>query len=146
MGPGGRCKNRTVLHPRGRRRLAARVADEFLTSLEIFPTLVAACDVVQRRDITLDGFNMLRVLEGKQKSERTEMFWQRRGDKAGRVGNYKWVESTRGNGLFDLANDVGEKNDLSTAEPEILARVKAKFAAWTRHMEAAEPRGPFRDY
>lgn len=46
--------------------------------------------------IELDGFDMLPVLRGEQPSPRAEMFWQRRGDKAARVGDWKWVESSRG--------------------------------------------------
>ena len=80
------------------------------------------------------------------KSPRGEMFWQRRLDKAARVGNYKWVAAEQGSGLFDLASDLGEKRDLSAEKPELLARIQARFAAWQKEMDAAEPRGPFRDY
>jgi hypothetical protein len=74
------------------------------------------------------------------------MFWQRRGDKAARVGQWKWIESAKGNGLYDLASDLGETRDLSQEKPEELARMKARFAAWRAEMDASEPRGPFRDY
>jgi hypothetical protein len=74
------------------------------------------------------------------------MFWQRKDDLAARVGNWKWVQSARGTGLFDLAKDIGEKNDLSSKQPETLRRLQARFARWRKTMDAAEPRGPFRDY
>ena len=74
------------------------------------------------------------------------MFWQRRLDKAARVGNWKWVESSRGGGLFDLQNDLSEKKDLSEKHPKILEMVQARFKNWKSEMKAAEPRGPFRDY
>ncbi len=74
------------------------------------------------------------------------MFWERRTDRAARVGQYKWVESERGNGLFDLSTDIGEKRDLSSERPEVLEQVKGRFAAWKEAMNAAEPHGPFRDY
>ena len=96
--------------------------------------------------LILDGFDMLPVLEGKAKSQRTEMFWERRLDKAARVGNYKWIESEAGSGLFDLAADLGETHDLSQEKPDVLAAMKVKFAAWRKAMDEAEPRGPFRDY
>ena len=74
------------------------------------------------------------------------MFWQRRSEKAARVGQWKWVESSKGGGLFDLTTDLGEERYLSEEEPEVLERVKERFAAWQREMEESEPRGPFRDY
>lgn len=74
------------------------------------------------------------------------MFWERRGERAARVGKWKWVDSQRGNGLFDLSNDLGEQRDLSNEQPEALVRVKARFEKWKQAMRAAEPRGPFRDF
>ena len=68
------------------------------------------------------------------------------GDKAARVGRWKWVESAKGSGLFDLTADVGEKEDLSGKHPEELAKVKARWTAWRKEMDEAEPRGPFQDY
>jgi hypothetical protein len=94
----------------------------------------------------LDGFDMLPVLTGQQKSPRQKMFWQRRLDKAARVGDWKWVDSTRGGGLFNLAEDIGEKNDLSDSHPEKKAELLAAFERWKQQMSQAEPRGPFRDY
>ena len=125
---------------------AGTTSNEFLTSLEIFPTLRAATGAAMPANITLDGFDMLAVLQGKKKSPRQEMFWQRRLDKGARVGHWKWVKSSRGNGLFDLRTDLSEKRDLSKAKPEILKMMKARFANWKKQMNAAEPRGPFRDY
>lgn len=122
------------------------VSHELLTSLELFPTLLAVAGVQPPKDVTLDGFNMLPTLRGEVKSPRKEMFWQRRLDKAARVGNYKWLVSGNNTGLFDLSTDIGEQHDLSQEKPEILAQVQARFAAWENEMEAAEPRGPFRDY
>jgi arylsulfatase A-like enzyme len=125
---------------------AGRVCGEFLTALEVFPTLAKAAGAELPKGVALDGFDMLPVLRGDSPSPREEMFWQRRDDKAARVGRYKWVESARGAGLFDLEKDVGEKNDLGRERPELLAQVKGRWQAWRKAMDDAEPRGPFRDY
>ena len=125
---------------------AGTTSNAFLTSLEILPTLCAATGAVPTKGVPLDGFDMLSVLQGKRASARTEMFWQRKLDKGARVGHWKWVESSRGKGLFDLRHDIGERRDLSKERPEILKRVQARFANWKKQMQAAEPRGPFRDF
>jgi arylsulfatase A-like enzyme len=125
---------------------AGSVSDEFLTALELFPTFAKLAGQQLPEGVVYDGFDMLPVLAGEKKSQRTKMFWERRNDRAARVGNLKWVESARGNGVFDLSKDIGEKHDLSREHPEHLAMLKAAFRAWKREMEAAEPRGPFRDY
>jgi arylsulfatase A-like enzyme len=125
---------------------AGKTTDEFLTALEVFPTLLAAAGAKAPEGVVLDGFDMLPALQGRAGSARAEMFWERRRDRAARVGTYKWVDAAAGKGLFDLAKDPGEQRDLSTEQPELLARVQARFAAWKKTMDAAEPRGPFRDY
>ena len=125
---------------------AGSVCDEFLCTMEIFPTLCSAAGVRPPDGVALDGFDMAPVLAGKQKSPRKEMCWQRQGDKAARVGDYKWVQSARGSGLFDLSSDIGEQHDLSKEKPDMLAMVKTRFAAWEKQMAQAEPRGPFRDF
>lgn len=125
---------------------AGTVTDEFLTSLEILPTLLAATGTPAPEGLKLDGFDLLPVLRGEMSSPRSEMFWKRRSDVAARVGPYKWVQSAKGEGLFNLSTDPGEEHDLSTEKPEVLERVKARFAAWQAEMEASEPRGPFRDF
>lgn len=125
---------------------AGTVTDEFLTSLEILPTILNAADQPLPEDIILDGFDMMPVLRGETTSSRDEMFWQRQDDKAARVGNWKWVESNRGSGLFNLEDDVSESNDLSESHPDKLQEMKQYFADWRAEMDASEPRGPFRDY
>ncbi|MFZ5831089.1 MAG: sulfatase-like hydrolase/transferase [Planctomycetota bacterium] len=125
---------------------AGKTSDEFLTSLEVFPTVLHAAGIKPPEGVVLDGFDMLPVLQGRDKSPRREMFWKRQGDRAARVGHWKWVDSSRGSGPFDLSNDIEEKHDLSAERPEILEMVKQRFAAWMMEMERSEPRGPFRDY
>lgn len=125
---------------------AGTICNEFLTSMEIFPMLCSAAGLGTPKGVTLDGFDMTAVLADRQKSPRREMFWQRRSNKAARVGNFKWVESSRGSGLFDLSKDIGEQNDLSRQKPQVLATVKARFEAWKKLMAEAEPRRPFRNF
>lgn len=125
---------------------AGRVSDEFATTLELLPTLAAAAGAKLPEGVILDGHDVLPVLTGKSPSPRKEMFWEFRGQKAARIGNYKWIESDKANGLYDLTSDIGEKNDLSAAMSDVAADVRARWTAWRKQMDTADPRGPFRDY
>src|SRR5207248_10308340 len=64
---------------------AGRVSDEFLTTLELMPTLAATTGAQTPPRVTLDGYNMLPTLAGDAPSPRTEMFWEYRGQKAARI-------------------------------------------------------------
>ena len=125
---------------------AGRVSDEFVTTLELLPTIAATGTSKLPDGVVLDGHNMLPFLTGEAPSPRKEMFWEFRGQKAARVGIYKWIESAKANGLFDLSADIGEKNDIAPAMPDLVADIRSRWATWRKQMDAAEPRGPFRDY
>src|SRR5262245_18365065 len=123
-----------------------RFSDEVLTTLELLPTLAAASGAQPPVGVTLDGYDILPTLAGKAASPRKDMFWENRGQKAARLGNYKWLEAGQGRGLYDLSTDQGETNDLSAKLPNIAADISARWTSWRAQMDATDPRGPFRDY
>ena len=88
----------------------------------------------------------VKALAGQTASPRNEMFWEFRGQKAARVGKYKWLEAEQGQGLYDLTSDLGEKQDLSQKLPAVAADISSRWNAWRKQMDDTEPRGPFRDY
>jgi arylsulfatase A-like enzyme len=123
-----------------------RVSDEFLTTLEIMPTLAFAAGAKTPDGVILDGYDMLPTLAGQAPSPRQEMYWEFRGQKAARIGNYKWIDSDRASGLYDLATDIGESKDLTANHPALAGDIASRWTAWQKQMDQAEPRGPFRDY
>ncbi len=125
---------------------AGGVNREFLTSLEIFPTLLKLAGAAAPDGVVLDGFDMLPVLAEGKSSPRKAMYWKRRAREAARVENWKWIRNESGTFLFDLAADVGEKHNLVDKLPEKAAAMQQYFENWLGRMDAAEPRGPFRDF
>ena len=91
---------------------------------------------------------MLPVRKGEAESPRTTMFWERlqTESQGARVGDWKWTMMDGKEGLFHLAEDIGEENDLSESHPEKLKEMREAFAVWKAEMDAAEPRGPFKDF
>ena len=74
------------------------------------------------------------------------MYWDLRDDYAARIGDLKWIQSKRVNGLFDLSVDQGEKNDLTKDRINDFNMMVDRFHKWQTEMSNAEPRGPFKDY
>ena len=122
------------------------VNDEFLTSMEFFPTLLKLTGVAPPQGVVLDGFDMMPMLADGKPSPRKEMYWKRRVKEAARVGDWKWVRNEKGTFLFDLSKDVSEKDDLVKKMPEKAAEMQAHFENWLKRMDEAEPRGPFKDF
>jgi arylsulfatase A len=125
---------------------AGTVNDGFLTSLEVFPTLLKLAGVAPPEGVVLDGFDMLPVLADQDDSPRNEMFWKRQDQEAARIGDWKWIRNAEGEFLFNLAEDLAEKNNLAEQNPDRLHEMREHFARWQQQMDQAEPRGPFRDY
>ncbi|MFV1965885.1 MAG: sulfatase-like hydrolase/transferase [Pirellulaceae bacterium] len=125
---------------------AGAVNHEFLTSLELFPTLLNLVGVDPPAGVELDGFDMMPMLADGQPSPRQEMFWKRRAKEAARVGHWKWIRNERGTYLFDLSKDLSEKKNLVDELPDKAAEMQHHFENWQQRMAAAEPRGPFRDF
>lgn len=97
--------------------------------------------------VVIDGFDWWPAIRGESASPREEMFRQRRNRIGARVGRWKWVVMDDGaGGLFDLDADIGESRDLSVERPDTLDRVRRRYRNRLREMEAAKPRGPFRDF
>lgn len=125
---------------------AGTVNDAFLSSMELVPSLLKATGQVTPGGITLDGYDWWSTLRGKSESPRDTMFWKRKDRIAARAGDWKWVVMEGEEGLYNLTADPGETTDLSSSHPEKLAELKEKYNQWLSRMDAAEPRGPFRDY
>jgi hypothetical protein len=97
--------------------------------------------------LTLDGVSLGPVLlEGKPLPART-LFWGYNDRFAARQGSWKLVvnqpsndagkakakkKETAGAMLFNLANDLGEKSDLSAKEPQKVRQLQAALAAWRK--------------
>ncbi len=108
------------------------VSNEPVTFMDIMPTVAAA--VGAQMPPGREGRNMLPILTGKAKGPLHEcLFWDGAEEKtAVRCGPWKLVNTHGKVELFNLEEDLGEKNDLSTQKHEIVADLQAKFAAWTK--------------
>lgn len=121
--------------------------DNFLSSLELFPSILSAAGIEKPADLILDGFNMLPVLTGENPNlVRREMFWAWRDQYAARLNDWKLVYNGAQEELFDLSKDLSEVNNLRDQLPAEWKEVSAHFTAWQAEMERAEARGPFRDF
>ncbi len=122
---------------------AGKVYDQPVIQLDFHPTALAAADA-EAKDANFDGVNLLPYLQNKVMAPPHEtLYWRFGQQMAIRHGNYKLVKAA-GNDkpeLYDLAADIGETKDLSSAKPEIYKDLQARYDAWNSTL--VEPRwGP----
>ena len=88
----------------------------------------------------LDGASLLPVLTGNGSLGERTLFWGIGKQRAVRRGKWKLVIGAPGAGpepcLFDLANDLGEKNDLASQQPDIVRDLTAALRAWEKEVGA----------
>ncbi|MFC1499386.1 sulfatase-like hydrolase/transferase [Verrucomicrobiota bacterium] len=69
-----------------------------------------------------DGISYLPTLLGQPEKQKKHefLYWEFRGKKAVRIGKWKGY----GNELYDLENDIGEKNNIAADHPDIAKRMQ----------------------
>ncbi len=105
---------------------AGQVSDQVWAFWDILPTLAELAGVSPPRGI--DGISMLPALLGRPQRNHECLYWEfhERGfHQALRDGDWKIVRKGPGKPveLYDLKNDVGERNDLAAKYPDVAARL-----------------------
>jgi len=126
---------------------AGKVYDHPVIQLDLLPTFIAAAGGTVSPEWMLDGVNLLPYLDGPfgdtnaDKPHQT-LYWRFGKQMAIRHGDWKLVRGVgiKEPALFNLAVDVGEKNDLIAAEPAKAAELQSRWNAW--NAEQMEPLWP----
>lgn len=150
---------------------AGTVSEEPICGVDFLPTVCAMTGLQPPRDRVIDGASWLPVLENGKVERKTPLYWHFNrafgGPKvAMRIGDWKILATLdktppeRGNDiteqgerdfkeallkdfmLFNLRNDIGEKNDLADTEPAKLAEMKALLEAKYAEVQAESPMWP----
>ncbi len=112
---------------------AGKTYDHPIIQLDILPTAIAAAGAKVDPAWKLDGVNLLPYLTRPDKGQPHETLYWRFGEQwAIRHGDWKLVTASPslGKGLFNLAQDAGEANDLSAKEPERAKELRALWEKW----------------
>jgi len=111
---------------------AGKTFHQPVTSLDIFPTAVAAAGGVLPAKKTMDGVDLLPFLKGTKKSPpHGALYWRLGRRRAVRQGKWKVVQrGARPAELYDLSADVGEQQDLSAQKPHKVKELSAALARW----------------
>lgn len=115
---------------------AGRVTDQIAITMDWSATFLAAAGVAAHKDYPLDGLNLLPLLADPARVTPRELFWRmkHRGQRACRVGPWKYLSVDGIEYLFDLSKDARERANLIKRYPERLAELRAKYNAWVDTM------------
>lgn len=105
-----------------------------VSTMDIYPTFLAAAGVTVPAGTKLDGVNLLPHLSGESSGAPHEiLFWKKDGLGALREGNWKLVIGAYEPAieLFDLAADVSESRDLAKEKAAVAARLHQRWLDWS---------------
>lgn len=99
---------------------------------DYFPTILAALEIPLPSDRAYDGVDILPFAIGKQiKRKKPLGFLNKDGKEAAWIENrYKLISRKKGNELYDLINDPGEKINLIEKAPKIAKRMEGQLLNW----------------
>ena len=117
---------------------------------DLHPTILAATGLDLNSTIPNDGHNLLPLLKGKEKLKNRAVYWHypnfafHRDNRLGsaiREGDHKLIHfyDTDSVELYNLKNDISEKNDLSGKMPQLASRLKNKLKVWLQDSGAVMP-------
>ena len=124
---------------------AGSTSDQLAIGIDLMPTMLALAGASVPEGHRLDGVDLSPVLfEGKSLGDR-KLFWN---GNAMRDGPWKLIrqgKGAQGVGLYNLAEDLGEQNNLAEQHPQRVEQMLAEIAAWQDDVTAtatAQPEGP----
>ena len=141
---------------------AGSTCNEPVIGIDFYPTLLDVTKTQKPDGYELDGLSITPLLKNSTaKLNREAIYWhfpcylQGKGDPGGgpfrttpagaiRMGDWKlieWFETGRLE-LYNLANDIGETNELSTSNPEKLAQLHTAMKQWRADVNAPIPTTP----
>ena len=125
------------------------VIDTPVTSTDFYPTLLELAGLRLRPDQHIDGTSIVPILRGERLSEPRPLYWHypHYGNQGGapsaaiRLGDWKlirWYEDDAVE-LYNLANDPGERYDLSGLVPDRAEDLGRQLSRWLDGVDANMP-------
>jgi len=118
-----------------------------VTSVDFYPTFSEIAGAPRPTGQTLDGRSLLPLLRGKGRFDDRALFWHypvyHHSSPAGaiRQGDWKLIEffEDAAPELYNLRDDIGERNNLAANMPGKTTELHRKLAAWRQSVNAAMP-------
>jgi arylsulfatase A-like enzyme len=125
---------------------AGSSCNEPVISTDFYPTMLDIAGLPAKPKRHRDGVSLVPLLKEETKLDRDALFWHyphysNQGGFPGgaiRVGDYKLLERFEDGRvhLYNLNEDLSERNDLATEMPERVADLRSRLHAWYKEVDA----------
>jgi arylsulfatase A-like enzyme len=109
------------------------VSNETVMTMDMYPSFLKLAKINSVDSKALDGKNVLPILlENKEMPQRT-VYWKTTNNRAIRHGNWKLVMPAQQEvELYNLSNDIGEREDVSSKNLSIVKKMKRLYSKWEK--------------
>lgn len=120
-----------------------------VTTADLFPTIANAINTNYQKEKEVDGENIFQLLKNPQANNNRKLFWHyahysNQGGRPGsaiRAGNFKLIYHYEDDSveLYDVVNDIAEKNNIASAHSQITVQLKKELFNWLKQTNAGRP-------
>ena len=120
-----------------------------VTSTDFYPTILEMAGIKPNEKQHKDGLSLVPLLKGESSLNRKAIYWHyphygNQGASPGaaiRLGDFKLIEFFEDNRveLYNLKEDLGEKNDLSKKMPKKASKLRSMLKNWYKEVDAKFP-------
>jgi arylsulfatase A-like enzyme len=112
------------------------VSDQHCLTMDWSATVLAVAQARAHPDYPLDGVSLEGLLRDPATCFERPMFWRmkHRGQRAMRLGRWKYLRVDGHDYLFDVVTDARERANLGGREPERLAGMRTAWEHWDASM------------
>ncbi len=110
--------------------------DQTVLGMDLFATMASVAGAKLPAGFKLDGVDLLGMLTKNEKLPDRTLFWRYRKEKAIRKGPWKLLVQDGKAALYNLDEDLGEKNDLARTNARMLKKLEDELAVWDREVSA----------
>ena len=119
---------------------AGQTSGQVGITMDLTATILAATQSPIPTGARLEGIDLLPVLERRPPPTERTLFWRidtrTRQQRAVRQGSWKLLVDGDDLLLFNLRDDIGERNDLAARRPDLVSKLLALLRAWEADVDA----------
>lgn len=114
------------------------ISEQHCMTMDWSATMIEVAGAKPDADYPLDGVSLLPVLKNPAQIFDRPMYWRmnHRGQRAMRVGDWKYLRVDGHDYLFNIPADARERANLGRHQPEKLDGLRAQWEAWNQTMPA----------
>ena len=116
---------------------SGQVSAEIVLTMDLMPTSLAMAGIPTPEGHFFDGIDLGPLLFEQMPLSHRYVFWSQG---AIRDGDWKLVTSKRENELYNLKEDLGERNTLSNQYPERVQKLRALYGDWKKGIRKKKER------